>query len=74
MTHHTLRSSAQRAFVSLACLGLLLGCGEQLDPASLLNKTRPLGIRFSVQGEPARTRLSRPGWRRRRGRGDMRSD
>ena len=56
MTHHTLRSSAQRAFVSLACLGLLLGCGEQLDPASLLNKTRPLGIRFSVQGEPARTR------------------
>ena len=44
MTHHTLRSSAQRAFVSLACLGLLLGCGEQLDPASLANGSAEVTI------------------------------
>ena len=49
----------KRVFTSLVLAGTLAwlgGCGEQLDPASLLNKTRPLGIRFSVEGEPARTR------------------
>lgn len=45
-----------RALITLAGCLLLLGCGETLDPASLLNKTRPVGVRFSVEGDPARTR------------------
>ena len=42
MRHATIK----RALSSLACVGLLVGCGEQLDPASLLNQTRPVGVLF----------------------------
>lgn len=45
-----------RTLTTLACTLVLLGCGETLDPASLLNKTRPLGVRFNVEGDAARTR------------------
>ena len=40
----------------LAAAALLSGgCSDSLDPASLLNKTRPLGVHFSVQGDPDRS-------------------
>ncbi|MCA9532865.1 MAG: hypothetical protein KC593_04270 [Myxococcales bacterium] len=52
MRHATIK----RALSSLACVGLLVGCGEQLDPASLLNQTRPVGVLFSVEGDPTSTR------------------
>jgi hypothetical protein len=52
MRHATIK----RALSSLACVGLLVGCGEQLDPASLLNQTRPVGVLFSVAGTPESTR------------------
>lgn len=49
-------TTVTRALTTLVGCLLLLGCGETLDPASLLNKTRPLGVRFNVEGDPARTR------------------
>ena len=42
--------------MALTSVGLLVGCGDTLDPASLLNKTRPVGLLFSVEGDATSTR------------------
>ena len=50
-------SSTTSTFSRLAALALIFagGCASGLDPASLLNKTRPLGVRVEVIGERPRT-------------------